>query len=237
MLRLFFKETVRNKWNIIRIFLIVPFVQVLPVITLSNYVLSSYDQDLLMALLIWGGFYPTFFEIINTRMARFNTEKIQEVLISKRSIFIYNFIEIIAINLLFLPSNLVTNCGIAFLMNIPIDFSIVLVSIPFVFLNNLVCGTFLISLQILFKRYFNKVNLGMDILYLLTGAVIPLSYYPNWLRLICRIFPITNLISFVQTKDLFYLELFLILLFIFYLFGQYVLTRSIKIFRQKGGSQ
>lgn len=237
MFRLFFIESIRKKWNLVRIFLVVPFVQILPVVTLSKYVTNDYTQDLLVSLFIWGSFYPTFFEIINTRMERFETEKVLDVLLSKYSLTKYNYIEILAINILFIPSSLLTIYFIAKAMNISLTAINFILSIPLIIVHNIVIGTFLVSVQIQIKKYFNKVNLLIDVLYLFVGAVIPLAFFPEWVKILSNLLPITVLIEYAQTQNHWVLLIFLSLICIYFIVGNVILSKSISKFKRMGGSQ
>ncbi|OFI46882.1 hypothetical protein BG262_03565 [Floricoccus penangensis] len=234
MFNLFLKITYRNKWNLFKIYFLVPFSQILPIIVLSNFLVPKYNDKILYGMMVWGGFYSTLFEIMNSRIERFNSNKVADVFLSGNSILKYNSYEILAINFIFVPSNILIALFLSKIFEVEISMKIIFLLFILLTINNLICGIFILSLQLVFKNYFNKVNLLMDLLYLISGVVIPLTTYPIFLQILSLMFPITNIIQYLYSQDWKYL-LFYIMSAIFSVFiGKLLFQKSLKKYRLRG---
>ncbi len=228
------KSLLRNKWNMVKLFLIAPINGVLPVILLSNVIDTNIDKTIVLKICLWSCFYFTIFEIISRRIEFFGSEKIQDVLLSKISLHRYNFYQTVAVNILYIPSLLITLYLYDFMFNLNIDFLFAIVCAFFVFINNVIISNIMLAVHLKTQNYFNSFNFGMDIIYIISGVLYPISILPKFLRGVSQFVPITHVIMFSEGNSS-NIEIAILVFLIIMLFAIWSTEKSIKKYILSGG--
>ncbi|QAT63106.1 hypothetical protein EQM13_16790 [Acidilutibacter cellobiosedens] len=196
MFRLLFLSLARNKWNLVKIFLLSPFNMILPPLFIGMAISGYVDEGTTLRLCLWSCFSFSIFEVVNRRMETFNTEKIQDVMISATSLFSFSFFQTCAVNVLYIPSLFITLFLYNIIFNLKIDFAFACLCVFLVFINNLLMSYILLAVQMKTPNYFNRFNFLMDVIYALCGVLYPIEIMPIFIKYIARILPITNIMEF-----------------------------------------
>jgi len=234
MIKLNLKRMYRNKWLLIKMFIISPIIKILPVVLIQNR-FSSINDAMLLNLCIWSFFYFSAFESVMMKMRMFSSEKISDIIISRTSIVAYNIYEIIALNIAFLPSYLLTLGLYSFIYNLNFNLLTLLIGSIGTILCNILLMNFVLMLELRFNNYFNKFNVGMDFIYILCGATYPITVLPKSIQFFSRIIPITHLLqySFSPTGEL--IIKFLLIYFFALVICIFLLIHQKNIFIERGG--
>lgn len=229
-----FKSLLRNKWNIIKLLLIAPINSILPVILLNSVIAQNIDKNIILKMCLWSCFYFTIFEIISRRMEFFGSEKIHDVLLSKISLHRYNFYQTVAVNILYIPSLLITLYCYDVMFDLNIDFLFAIICAIFVFINNVIVSNIMLAVHLKTKNYFHRFNFGMDIVYIISGVLYPMSVFPKFLRSISQLIPITYVISFSEGNNI-NIELSILIFVSMMAFAIWNTEKSIKKYIVAGG--
>lgn len=236
MIYLNFKRVITNKWNMVKLFIISPIHLFLPILFISKSIDIKLDSSLALKISLWSAFYFTIFEIVFNRIEVFSTEKINDILISKTSLFRYNLYHTISINLLYLPTLIFTLVVYNYFFNLNIEFLWALLLTLLVFFNNIIFSYITLAIHLKNKNYFNKFNFFIEFLYIITGVIYPITALPFILRKLSTIFPINyifriadgyNFTLSIITGFLIYILLFVISILL--------MNRSIKKYKNEGG--
>ncbi|MGJ0846319.1 hypothetical protein ACR77J_06510 [Tissierella praeacuta] len=234
LIYLMLKSLLRNKWNMVKLFLISPVNAVLPVILLSGVIGTNIDKTIILKICLWSCFYFTIFEIISRRMEFFGSEKIQDVLLSRISLHKYNFYQTVAVNILYIPSLLITLYLYDFIFHLNIDFIFAIICAFFVFINNVIVSNIMLAVHLKTQNYFNRFNFGMDIIYIISGVLYPISILPRFLRGVSHLIPITHVISFSE-GNVSHIEIAIFVFLIMMAFALWNTEKSIKKYILSGG--
>ncbi|MEG2656883.1 MAG: hypothetical protein RSA29_14400 [Clostridium sp.] len=234
LIYLMLKSLIRNKWNIVKLFLISPINAVLPVILLSSTIATNIDKTTILKICLWSCFYFTIFEIISTRMEFFGSEKIQDVLLSRISLHRYSFYQTVAVNILYIPSLIITLYLYDLIFHLNIDFLFAIICAFFVFINNVIVSNIMLAVHLKTQNYFNRFNFGMDIIYIISGVLYPISILPRILGEVSKIIPITHVISFAEGNTA-HIKIAILIFSIMMSFAVWNTEKSIKKYILSGG--
>ncbi len=200
MIKLFLKRIFRNRWLLIKMYIVSPVVKILPVILVQhNY--NDTNPNLTLNLCLWSFFYFSAFESVNMKMKAFGSEKINDVMLSRTSLIKYNLYENLALNIAFIPSYIYTLIIYSLIYHLSFNMGKVIVSSFFMILCNFLMMLITFIFELRFKNYFNKFNVSMDFIYILVGVTYSYTILPLILSKISLLIPITYIFSYSISND------------------------------------
>lgn len=225
------KRILRNKWVLTKMFVVSPLFQILPLILMSsNYI--KVDQKMVYCLCLWSFFYFSCFESTNMRMEVFNSEKINDILMSKYNLLLVISIDNIYIAICFLPSLFFAFSFFNLIYGVVFNVFDIFVGIILMIILNQLTMQLCLAMQLKNNDYFQKFNLLMNIAYILSCVTYEASnlFFP--LNVLSIIIPSTFIFEFFRTKKIIFIIYFLIESTIYSLILYILLHKQINRFKE-----
>lgn len=234
MLNFYFRRIWRNKWLIVKMFIISPLISILPIILMNQFT-NDISQDRILCMCVWSFIYFSVFENVNMKMKDNVEGKMYDLLMAKNMLFLVNFFEKTALIISFLPSFFITLFSYSILYNLKFDFYILFFSFVGMIFFTLVLMDFTLVLNLSFKNYFNKFNVSMSVIYFLAGVLYPIGCLPKVVSWFSALLPVAFLFDFIYSRKITNFYIFLVMICVWYIFIKILLSIAEERFRRLGG--